>query len=173
MRVFCQDESRIGLHLSPGRRLTARGIKPLKGIAPVYDYYGLYAAVEPTSGEACWVELPRLDRACFQVFLDQFSRQYVDSLNLRVLDNAPAHVAHDLQVPANVVLIDLPPYCPELNPVERLWQDLKRRLPALAAATRLSITTWREAVDGFIRAYPSEQLASLTGYPSRRRIIMH
>lgn len=173
VRLFCQDESRIGLHLPPGRRLTARGVKPLKIMAPVYDYYWLYAAVEPTTGEACWLELPRLDRACFQVFLDQFSRQYANSLNLLVLDNAPAHIAHDLQVPANVVLLDLPPYCPELNPVERLWQDLKRRLTALAATTRLSIATLREAVDGFIRAYTPEQLASLTGYPYLRRIIMH
>lgn len=83
--------------------------------------------MEPTSGEACWVELPRLDRACGQVLLDQFRRQYVDSLNLRVLANAPAPGAHDRQVPAHGVRIDLPPDCPELNPVERLWQDLKRR----------------------------------------------
>jgi DDE superfamily endonuclease len=173
VRLFCQDETRIGLHLPPGRRLTRPGVKPLKVMAPVYDYYWLYAAVEPATGEACWLELPRLDSACFQLFLERFSREYADSFNLLVLDNAPAHVARGLRVPDNVVLIDLPPYCPELNPVERLWQDLKRRLTALAATMRLSITTLREAVEEFIRAYTLEQLASLTGYAYLRAIAMH
>ncbi|MDQ2695414.1 MAG: IS630 family transposase, partial [Pseudomonadota bacterium] len=128
LRLFCQDESRIGLHLPLGRRLTAPGVKPLQSHAPLYEYFWLYAAVEPHSGESCWLELPRLDTICFQAFLDHFSAQFPDSFNLLVLDNAPAHVAKALQVPDNVALIDLPPYCPELNPIERLWQDLKRRL---------------------------------------------
>jgi transposase len=65
-----------------------------------------------------------------------------------VLDNAPAHVAKALVIPANVVLIYLPPYCPELNPIERLWQDLKGRLTGLAATVRGLLSAVREAVEG-------------------------
>lgn len=128
--------------------------------------------MEPHSGESCWLELPRLDTICFQAFLDHFSAQFPDSFNLLVLDNAPAHVAKALQVPDNVALIDLPPYCPELNPIERLWQDLKRRLTAWAATTRLSLAGLREAVDQIVRAYRTDQLASLTGYPYLLNIVM-
>jgi DDE superfamily endonuclease len=173
LRLFCQDESRLGLHLPGGRRLTLPGVKPLKVMAPLYQYYWLYAAVEPTTGDACWLELPRLDSTCFQVFLEHFGRQYTDSLNLLVLDNAPAHVAKALVIPANVVLIPLPPYCPELNPIERLWQDLKGRLTGLAATVRCSLSAMREVVEGFIRAYSPQQLASLTGYPYLCNIDLH
>ena len=173
LRLFCQDESRIGLPLPAGRRLTLPGIKPLKVMAPRYQYYWLYAAVEPTTGDACWLEFPRLDSTCFQVFLDHFSRHSADSLNLLVLDNAPAHIAKALLIPANVVLFYWPPYCPELNPIERLWQDLKSRLTGLAATMRCSLSAVREAVEGFIRAYSPQQLASLTGYPYLCNIDLH
>src|SRR5919204_2777818 len=82
VRVFCQDESRLGLHLPVRRRLTGYGVKPLQVVEPLYEYYWLYAAVEPTTGEAFWWELPRLDADCFMVFLDQFARQYPQSLNI-------------------------------------------------------------------------------------------
>ena len=110
MRVFCQDASRLGLHLPVHRRLTGNGVKPVQIIEPLYEYYWLYAAVEPTTGEAFWWELPRLDAECFTVFLDQFGRQYSKSLNIVLLDQAPAHVAQRVVVPDNVVLVWLPPY---------------------------------------------------------------
>lgn len=145
--------------------MTLPGIKPLEVRVPGYHYYWLYAAVEPSTGADHWLELPRLDSACFQIFLDQFSAHYSESLNLLVLDNAPAHTAKALQIPRNVVLIDLPPYCPELNPIERLWQDLKARLARVASTVNGSLDTLRHIVEGFIRDYTPDQLASLTGYP--------
>ena len=171
LRLFCQDESRLGLHLPRGRRLTGAGVKPIKVMAPVYQYYWLYAAVAPATGEACWLELPRGDRVCFQVFLDQLSAQYPDSLNLIVLDNAPAHRAKALQIPANLVLIDLPPYCPELNPIERLWQALKRELCDWAATRRPTLASLRERAEQFIndQATPAF-LRSLTGFPYLRSL---
>jgi hypothetical protein len=102
--------------------VTGYGVKPVQVVEPLYAYYWLYAAVEPTTGEAFWWELPRLDAACFTVFLRQFSQQYAESLNVVLLDQAPAHVAQRVLIPENVVLVLLPAYSPELNPVERLWE---------------------------------------------------
>jgi transposase len=59
------------------------------------------------------------------VFLTHFARAYPDSLNLVLLDNGPCLTAKGLQLSANVVFIPLPPYSPELNPIERLWRELK------------------------------------------------
>lgn len=145
-------------------RLTAYGVKPIQPYAPLYQYYWLYAAVEPTTGESCWCEMPRLDTACFQAFLDHFSRCYPNSLNLLVLDNAPAHTAHALELPDNVLLLSLPPYSPELNPIERLWQHLKRQINVFDLQVRCSLTALRDHVAEIINRYRPEQLRSLTGY---------
>lgn len=165
LRVFFQDESRVGLHLPLHRRLTAPGVKPYQPINPVYEYYWLYAAVEPHTGEAYWLEMPGLNTDHFEVFLQHFSQQYPESLNLMLLDGASAHRAQRLVVPDNVLLLFLPPYCPELNPVERLWQDLKGRLEVAQAPVRASLSALRDHVAELIRQYTPQQLASLTGYP--------
>ena len=57
------------------------------------------------------------------------------------------------------------PYCPELNPVERLWQDLKRRINVFDDAVRTSLAGLRAHVAELIKAYTTEQLRSLTAYP--------
>lgn len=74
MRLFCQDESRLGLHLPTPRRLTGFGIKPTLPLAPLYEYYWLYAAVEPATGETFWLEMPRLDYLCFEAFLREMAQ---------------------------------------------------------------------------------------------------
>jgi len=64
----------------------------------------------------------------FQLFVDAFAQAFRDSLNLLLLDNSGAPTAQRLTLPENVRLVFLPPYCPELNPIERVWRDLKDAL---------------------------------------------
>ena len=139
-------------------------MKPVQLVEPLYEYSWLYAAVEPTSGEAFWWELPRLDAACFTVFLRQFGQHYADSLNIVLLAQAPAHGAQRVEVPENVILVWLPAYSPELNPVERLWEDLKRRMDVSDTRVRSSLAALQEHVAGLIHRYTAETIASLTGY---------
>ena len=164
LRLFYEDESRVGLHLPRPARLTGGGVKPIQPDAPLYSYYWLYAAVEPTTGESCWCEMPQLDAACFQAFLGHLSQQYPESLNLLVVDQASAHTAHALCLPDNILLLMLPPYSPELNPIERLWQHLKAQIDVFDRQIRSSLTALRDHVAGIIKRYGPEQLRSLTGY---------
>jgi hypothetical protein len=161
VRLFAQDESRLGLHERVRRRLTARGVKPLQRLFPRYESVWLFAAVEPTTGASLELEMPALDVPCVQAFVDEFSEHFPESLNLLVWDGAPAHLAHALKIPSNVLLIQLPPYSPELNPVERLWEDLRYRL---GSELPRSLSALKERAAELIRAYSPEQLASLCGY---------
>jgi hypothetical protein len=171
VRCFFEDETRLGLHESQTRRrITARGVKPVQPMLPRYEYLWFYGAVEPASGDSLFLELPALDTVCFQAFLDEFSLAFTDTLNLLVLDGAPAHVAQALVIPDNVLLVRLPPYSPELNPIERVWLDVRKllgdRLPADLAA--LAHTAGRILSD-----YTCQTLASLTDYGYTQLLGMH
>jgi len=149
------------------RCLTAFGVKPIQPMLPRYEYYWLFGAVEPSTGESLFLEMPALDAACFQAYLDEFSLTYPDSLNLLVIDGAPAHVAKALKIPDNVLLVRLPPYSPELNPIERVWQDLRKWLGSTLPE---NLQALKEHVATILRRYTNETLASITAYPYLREI---
>ena len=62
------------------------------------------------------------------IFLYEFSKKYKDKNVLVILDQAGWHKAKGLKVPSNINLMFLPPYSPELNPVEKLWQWLRKEV---------------------------------------------
>jgi len=72
--------------------------------------------------------MPYADMAAMQAFLDRFSKTLAEEEHAAmILDQAGWHGSNDLAVPANVTLVPLPAYSPELNPVERVWLYLKER----------------------------------------------
>lgn len=125
IRVFSQAESRFGLLTVRRRRLPARGIQPVGLIQHTFEWFYVYGAVAPTTGERFFLELPYLTADTFQLFLDAFADAFPDRLNILLLDNSGAHTAQRLHWPANVLPVWLTPYGPELNPIERVWRDLK------------------------------------------------
>lgn len=62
------------------------------------------------------------------IFFEELSKEYPNKDIVMILDQAGWHKAKDLKVPQNIALMFLPPYCPELNPVEKLWQWLRKEV---------------------------------------------
>jgi hypothetical protein len=86
----------------------------------------LFAAVCPASGRTAALVLPQVDTAAMNLHLAEISTEIAaDAHAVVLLDQAGWHGAKALQVPHNITLLPLPPYSPELNPVENLWQFLK------------------------------------------------
>ena len=84
--------------------------------------------MEPGTDNAFALVMPYVDTAAMQAFLDRFSKTLAkDDHAVMVLDQAGWHGSNALLVPANVTLVPLPAYSPELNPVERVWLYLKER----------------------------------------------
>ena len=162
IRVFSQDAGRFGLLTVRRRRLTARGVQPIGPVQHVFEWFYVYGAVEPMTGERFFLELPYLNAAMFQLFMDAFAKAFPSSLNLRLLENSGAHTAERLILPANVRLVFLPPYCPELNPIERVWRDLKDALAWLHFA---HLEGQQDDVAELLRTYANATLQALTGYP--------
>jgi transposase len=74
-------------------------------------------------------------------FLAQVSEAHNREFNVMVLDGASSHKCKELKIPENVSLVFLPPYSPELNPAEQIWNVLRwyyfanRVFDSLEAAT--------------------------------------
>ena len=93
-----------------------------------YEWSWLYAAIEPDTGGDLCRYLSALDGVCCEVSLQRLGERFCGGVIGSVLDNAPAHRWQDARIPENVLLVPLPPYGPELNPVERLFLELRREL---------------------------------------------
>ena len=162
VRLFCQDESRYGLLPVISRRITLPGIKPIAKVDDKYESVYLYGAVEPQTGDRFFLEFPELTAACFQIFLNQLAEACPGSLNLLVLDNGRFHQAKSLEIPENVVLLFLPPYSPELNPIERKpWQDIKAKL---FTHTYQTLEAMQNKVTEILHEYSNTTIAKLTGF---------
>jgi hypothetical protein len=124
--VFFFDEGRFGLKPVIGRYWARKGFRPIVRMQTGYANFYVYSAVCPTTGENISLFLPWVNTAMMNTFLEYLAESLKGRFCFLVLDCAGWHKAKDLQIPSNIKLIFLPPYSPELNPVERLWQWLKR-----------------------------------------------
>lgn len=120
-----QDEGRFGLLGAPRRCWAPRGVRPVVGARLQRKYLYAFAAVSPHDGVLDCLILPWVNAETMSGFLAEVAARHADEFIVMVMDQAGWHIAGALQVPANMRLVLLPPYSPELNPVEHLWEALR------------------------------------------------
>ena len=125
--------------------------------------------MEPVRGERFFVTAPHVNTLCFEYLLTEFSAHEPEVFKVVFLDRAGYHKARELRVPEKVRLVFLPCSNPELNPVERLWEDMKGRVAFHNFKDEEELEQWIEST---AKGYSSEQKASLTGYPYIRRAVV-
>ena len=157
------DEARFGLINWHRRRYCPRGFRPPYVVRRAYEWTYLYAALDPATGESFCLYLPGMDGGCFEAFLGELSEAYPDHHLLVVLDGAPSHRSERIAHPDNVSLLGLPAYSPELDPVERWFQEFRREL---SNRTFGSVALLQEALSQTLRPYWEDpaRLQRLTGY---------
>jgi len=72
--------------------------------------------------------MPAADTECFQIFMGILANKYPKDFILLFVDGAGNHRSDDLVAPANIMLHPLPPYSPELNPQENLWDEIREKI---------------------------------------------
>jgi transposase len=127
-RIMYADEARFGRMNRPRPRWAPAGIRPKVASQLIREYIYLYGAVAPKDGTCVYLIMPTSNTACFQAFLDVLSRKFARQDILLVLDGAPNHRSGQLVVPENITLLFLPPYSPELNPKENLWDEIREKI---------------------------------------------
>lgn len=167
VELWFMDEARIGQKGRTTHVWYQKGVRPRGVRQQGFSSAHLFGAVCPERGEGVALVLPEVSTTAMGVFLAELSRAISAGNHAGlVLDGAGWHVSANLSVPANLTLIPLPPYSPELNPVERVWEYLRdrwlshRRLGAgYAAVVDAACAAWNALL-----AEPG-RLRSLTSFP--------
>ena len=127
VKLMFQDEARFG-RISDVRRCWAPfPMRPLCRAMLTHEYTYAYGAVDIVSGEFDSLILPHVNTDCMQLFLDEVAARHPQSRIIMVIDGAGWHRSLALKAPPNMQLLSLPPYAPELNPVEHVWDELREK----------------------------------------------
>lgn len=89
------------------------------------QYTYAYAAVSVSDGILDSLILPHVNGACMQLFINEIAARHPGERVVLVMDGAGWH--QGLTEPTNMLLVKLPPYSPELNPVEHIWDEVRER----------------------------------------------
>ena len=122
-----EDEARFGRISDPHRCWAPAGVRPAVQVQVVREYEYVYGAVSPHDGVLDTLVLPEVHAEAMGVFLAEVAQRHADEFIVMVLDGAGWHKAKRLKVPDNMRLVSLPPWSPQLNPAEHIWDELREK----------------------------------------------
>ena len=93
----------------------------------IREYRYVYGAVDPMDAESFFLVMPYCNTECMQVFLNQLRSTFPDDIIVLVCDGAAWHKSGTLEVPEGISILHIPPYTPEMNPIEQIWRELRTR----------------------------------------------
>jgi len=91
------------------------------------EFVYAYGAVSPREGDLDWKICSQMNTQRMNEFLEQVGRKHLGDFIVMVVDGASSHRGKDLMIPENLRLLPLPPYSPELNPQEHLWDEIREK----------------------------------------------
>ena len=144
-----------------GKGLTAKGVKPVCLFQQVFKSLYLFGAFSPITGNHFELEMPHCNTDTFQVYLNEFSRQSVDEFKIIMLDNGAFHKGRNLIIPKNIALLFIPPYSPELNPAEKIWQKMKR---AFSGKLHQTLDNVSEFITNQVTILTNQQVKNICRY---------
>jgi transposase len=115
------DEMRLGLRGQTRKVLAPKGVKVVQRVQLVYEWSYLVLAVSPLTGEIKWEWIERMRQEHIRPVLQRWA------LEALVWDKAPSHRAKSL-AELGTARVFLPSYSPELNPAERIFEEVRRRV---------------------------------------------
>jgi len=126
IEIWFADEARIGQKNKITRRWARRGTRPSAPLDQRTASVYIFGAICPKTGAGAALVLPACNTQAMNLHLAEIATQVASTAHAVVmLDQAGWHLSNRLVVPPNITLMPLPPKCPELNPVENVWQFMR------------------------------------------------
>ena len=163
IKIWFADESRYGLLPNLRRVWTLKGRRPHKLWQSKYDWSYCYGALDPVEGKTVFVQTPSVSLEWTRAFLEQIKTQYPGYEHIVVWDGAgfhPKEASHEI-IPEGIHIVTLPPYSPELNPIEKLWDLIQDQtanklwptIERLDTVVGLHLKDWWEAPNKVISLF--------------------
>lgn len=99
----------------------------------------------------------------FIKYLEDFSLHKPREFKIIIIDNASFHSTKDVELPNNIILLPIPPYCPELNPAEKIWQWMKDKIAMKIYDTLQDL---ENKIKNLINQLEKQLVISITSYES-------
>jgi transposase len=126
VKIWVADESRFGLHTQSRRCWALRGQRVVIPQQQRYEWEYVYGALEVLEGDAQFRFMPSVNLDFSRDFLQQIAASDPHAEHVVIWDQAGFHPrTQDAGLPARIHLLPLPPYSPELNPIEGLWDQVQ------------------------------------------------
>jgi len=125
--VFFEDEGRFGRISREMYCWVKKDMVPSVARQMVREYIYAYSAIAPQTGDCFSLIAPCCNTEAMNCFLHQLAGQYPGYRIVLLLDKAGWHISKKVRLTENLLLLHLPPYSPELNPVELLWREIRRK----------------------------------------------
>lgn len=127
LRLMFQDEARFGRISDVRHCWDKKPHRPMVRAMITQQYTYAYGAVSPVDGRFDSLILPYVNGECMQIFLDEIATRYPDENIVMVVDGAGWHRSEEIALADNLRTVFLPPYSPELNPQEHVWDELREK----------------------------------------------
>ena len=101
-----------------------KGTRPSIPCHHVREYRYVFGAVEPNTGESHFIIASSCDTDWKNLFLKTLSEKYSEYKIILICDGASWHRSKGLKIPKNIEIVHIPPYTPEMNPIEKIWREL-------------------------------------------------
>ena len=165
VRLVFQDEARFGRMVRIRRCWSPAPARPTVPNGYEREFVYVYGAVSPLQGEMDWMICREMNTERMSCFLEQIGAAHPDDFIVMVVDGASSHKAKELRRPENIRLVALPPYAPELNPQEHVWDELREKEFPNRVFNELSAVV-RQLEHGLPRmSADRDGLRSLTAWP--------
>ena len=127
VEIWFQDEARVGQKNGVVYQWAKKGSRPRQPKDQRYTSCYIFGAVCPARDVGAALVMPYADTEAMQKHLDEISQNISPKAHAVILmDGAGWHKSGDLNIPKNITFMFIPPYSPELNPVENVWQFLRQ-----------------------------------------------
>ena len=127
LKVFFEDEASFGRISGYHRCWVPKADRAIVKKQQIREYLYAFTTVCPETGETCSIISPVCNTQAMGVLLDETSKMYAHYRIVMILDSAAWHTTNKLAIPENITLLPLPPYSPELNPVEHIWDYIREQ----------------------------------------------